>query len=227
MGKPYADSAYVSQERASYWAPLVHRLAKSIYRRLATQEELDDLVQAGMVALVETLRRYPDLSEDETGRTLNRRIRGAIMDHLRRRDPLSRADRDRVRALGEATKMLQDRGLSAHPAEVGRHLGWSADETADVISLASTNNPVLNCDVARIEDIARDTPEAHVMRRDLARRLEQAIARLPPRWQTILSLHYQQELTYRQIAQVVQLSPARISQIMGQACARLQAAMEQ
>jgi RNA polymerase sigma factor FliA len=212
---------------------LVHHVAREIGARTPAVE-LDELVSAGTLGLVRALDSF-DLSRGLAFSTYAvRRIRGAILDELRSRDWTPRSVRAKNRKLQATAASLQARlGRSPGPRELAGALGievetywqWrNAVEGNVVMSLDTVVAPSQNGGV-RLEEVLGD-PEAPLPGETLTEaeqvtRLRDAVAALPERERLVLALYYYEELTMRQIGEVLHVTESRVSQIRAQALRRL------
>ncbi len=205
---------------------LVHRVARRIARRLPRDVAIDDLIGAGTIGLLAALNRYDDERADHFEYYAEVRIRGAILDELRAMDWLPRSVRRSVRRAAEVEHTLTGRlGRLPTEREVADHLGGAPRRLPVALSRA----------VVHIEDVREGGAEAlpgiavvptihlesHERRRDLAA----AIARLPLRDQQILSLYYVEELTMKQIGELMGITESRVCQLHTRLVERLRVSM--
>lgn len=217
---------------------LVHHVARQMARKLGTMVELDDLVSAGTVGLVQAMDSF-DASRGLSFSTFAvPRIRGAILDDLRRQDGVPRNIRRRTRDLVRATEILAARlgRAPSHdeialvmrvPAESIRR--WETDaQGAVTCSLDQPHGG--DGDVAAtlaetlLDNTAPDVDDALTHEREVER-LKVAIAALREQERTVLALNFFEELKLHEIAQVLRLSVCRISQIRTAALAKLRVAL--
>jgi RNA polymerase sigma factor for flagellar operon FliA len=210
-------------------ATLVKRIARHVMNRLPASVQLDDLLQAGLIGLMEAARSY-DPSQGasfETYATI--RVRGAILDELRRNDWAPRSLSRRSRQLSEAARAIESRqGRAATAQEIADVLGLTLEEYHHWVLEASNQN-FFSLD--QIEDqhgeCARsgDTTYGHVENGRLQGFLAEAIGWLSDREQLVLSLYYDRDLTLKEIGEVLGVSESRVCQIHGEAAMRLRARM--
>ncbi len=216
---------------------LVHHIARQIVQRLKGDVELDDLVGAGTLGLVKAVEGF-DLSRGLAFSTYaTPRVRGSILDELRTRDWVPRSVRTKRRNLDAATDVLESRlGRAPEPREVAAALDidletywcWRGDvDGAVIVSLDGTTN----CDSAvSLSEVLSD-PNAAEPNETLSRdqeilTLRDAIANLPPKERSVLALYHYENLTLREIGEVLHLTESRISQIRMQALKRLRERMK-
>jgi len=220
--------------------PQVYYLAMRIRERLPQHVELEDLVSAGVVGLIEATRNF-DGSKNVHFKTFAKfRIRGAIFDSLRESDWGSRYMRRKAREIAEATVRLEAR-LGRHPveAEIALEMGLDTLQLRGILqkldSLQISGQRVgASHDRSETFDLiesAPDTANPDALERCLEGErkalLAEAISKLNERQQMILSLYYKEELTLKEIAKVVGISLSRVSQIREEAMGKLKVLLEQ
>ncbi|MGH9488484.1 MAG: sigma-70 family RNA polymerase sigma factor [Terriglobales bacterium] len=210
--------------------PQVRYLARRIHERLPQQVLLEDLVQAGVVGLIDALHKYDPARNAQLGTYARFRIRGAILDSLRALDWSPRELRRQGRELQAAAAELRDK-LGRAPTE---------DEICQALSLSRTEYQRLLAALDRLEmDGGRSEPDAPpaveaavspdpdpfdlCQRNESKALLAKLISELPERDQQILSLYYFEELTMKEVGQVLGIGESRISQIHSALLTRLRA----
>jgi RNA polymerase sigma factor for flagellar operon FliA len=204
----------------------VYYIASRIRERLPQHVELEDLVNAGVLGLLEASRTF-DCSKNAQFKTFAKfRIRGAILDSLRDADWGSRYLRKRGREIAEATSQLEGR-LGRHPVdtEIAEEMHIEIDrlrkivQQLDGLHLAGQQMAVSN-DSSESLDVIESAPNLDdpdpfdiCLQGERKAHLAEAIAKLSEREQLILSLYYREELTMKEIAEVVGMSLSRVSQI--------------
>ncbi len=208
-------------QRFGFW---VRRLAARFARRLPAHIELEELISAGSVGLVLALQQHGDKPEAELERLVVQRVRGAILDYLREEDPLSRRQRSAVAAFKHAKAELLQAGEAGDVLAVAQRLGISAERAQKI---ADELEPVQLTPLGSLEipEPAADPMQAAIDGQQRAC-LIGALARLPERLRTLLSLYYYEELTYQEISEVLSISRSRICQLHTQALALLRQALE-
>ena len=213
---------------------LVYHAARRMAVHTGGQVELDDLVSAGTVGLVMALESF------DPGRGLAfsthavPRIRGAILDDLRARDWVSRGVRTKRRKIQAAEAQLESvLGRRAAGREVAACLGvapetyWGWRQSSESVHRSSLEAPVASQDGEshRHEEVIADptcaAPLDDIVQREDIRAVVDALETLPEKERIVLSLSYLEEMTLRQIGEVLHLTECRISQIRKQALARL------
>jgi len=217
---------------------LVHHVARQVAARVSDVVEVDDLVSAGTLGLVQALEAF-DLSRGLAFSTYAmRRIRGSILDELRSRDWVPRSVRSKGRQLATAIAQLEGRlGRSPEPQEVAQALSidmetyWRWREEVDGAVLVSLDGSVSteHSEAATLAETLSDqtapTPGDSVTQEETVNNLRHAIGMLPPKERTVLALYYYEELNLRQIAEVLHVTESRVSQIRTQALKRLRQRM--
>lgn len=214
---------------------LVARVASRWRRRCRTRIDYADLLQVGALGLIDAAARYDVARCASFAAFAQERIRGAIMDHLRELDPLTRGRRQAVRQLEEATASLALR-LVREPRldEVAAQLGWSTEALLearqDLASLKQgmANSPLpgeFEADAMPWGFAATEDACDVLLRAELKQQLVAGIKELPERQQLVLSLHYVEELTMREIGSILGVTESRVSQIHSMATKALRASL--
>lgn len=220
-----------SQIRVEDYAPLVKRIAYHMMVRMPACVQVDDLIQAGMIGLLEAVQKY-DASRGASFETYaGIRIRGAIVDEMRRGDWAPRSVHRNSRLIAQAIRSVEARlGRDAQDAEIAAELDLPLDEYHAM--LADTNSSRLfsyeetfgdedsNIDASESSS-AFASPLEGLQRESLKHALVQAITQLPEREKLVLALYYDEELNLKEIGQVLGVSESRVSQIHSQAALRL------
>ena len=223
------------------YAPLVRRQALQLGSRLPSSVEIDDLIQAGMMGLLDAIRRYQIMAEAQFETYAVTRIRGAMVDELRSQDWLPRSVRTKARNIETALHTLRQR-LMREPTEVeiAAELELSMDDYHQLLDDAS------GVQVVHYEDLSRrneggsdaleflnsseassyhDNPVNHMLSGELRSVLINAIDTLPDREKLLLSLQFEQDLNQKEIAAVLEVTEGRVSQLRSQAIARVRASL--
>ena len=214
-------------------AELVRRIAHHLAARLPASVEVDDLVQAGMLGLIEAARNFDSDQGASFETYASIRIRGAMIDEIRKGDWTPRSVHRRTREAAEATRRIeQSTGRAATAAEIAEALGLAPEEYARLLEDA-VSGQVLSLD-SHVEDhgdveipaAPGASPERGLQALQFRQALAEAIGQLPEREQLVLSLYYEQELNLKEIGAVLGVSESRVCQIHGQAVLRLRARLE-
>jgi RNA polymerase sigma factor for flagellar operon FliA len=226
-GNPYAAS-FDREKLILDHVPLLKHLVGRMSFDLPSSVDRDDLFGYGMLGLIQAADSF------EPGRGLKfstyafPKIRGAILDELRRADFLPRGRREKVRELDRAVAELEQRtGLAPTPEELAAHLGVPLDEVDEILlSAKSAGHASLDEDVsetlfARLRDPRTDDPQDSAEFEELKGLLVEAIKQLPEQERTVVTLYYGEELLLREIAEVLDVTESRVSQIHTRALYRL------
>ncbi|NDA54148.1 MAG: FliA/WhiG family RNA polymerase sigma factor [Actinobacteria bacterium] len=217
-----------------HYASLVKFVAGRISAGLPKRVETSDLVSAGMVGLVQAIDRYvprPDMKFESYAVP---RIRGAILDSLRALDWVPRSVRARSRQIEQAIAELQNSlGRSATEQEIAQRLGIGIDQLnewlTDVASSAvgPLDHVALDSQApVDVSDFQRATnPDTAFESGELRRTMRDAIRKLPDNERTTLLLYYEENFTFTQIAEVLDVSESRVSQIHAKAVLTLRATL--
>ncbi len=231
----YATRNALQQDEAiQQYAPLVKRIAHHLMARLPPTVQVEDLIQAGMLGLLDAVRNFDAAFGASFETYAGTRIRGAMLDEVRRNDWAPRSVHRKTREAAEAIRTIENReGREARDAEVAQALGIGLDEyariQADAAScrLLSTEDLIVEAGEAREGGaelgVDPDDPFAALESAGFRQGLIEAIGHLPEREKLILSLYYEEELNLREIGAVLGVSESRVCQIHGQAMIRLRA----
>jgi RNA polymerase sigma factor FliA len=223
------------EEIVNQHAPLVKRIAYHLMSRLPPCVQADDLIQAGMMGLLEASRNY-DATQGASFETYaGIRIRGAMLDEIRKNDWAPRSVHRKARKVAEAVRKIENiKGRDARDSEVAQALEISLDEYHQMLQDAS-GYLVLSFEDMGMDDEAVAAQFADrapgvlegLQKDDFKRNLREAIASLPERERLVMALYYDEELNLREIGAVLGVSESRVSQIHSQALIRLQARLSQ
>ena len=222
-----AMSAAEEQKHLVAYAPLVKRIARQLNSQVSGAMGREDMEQIGLMGLLEALRRYgtPDTG---FGSYASLRVRGAILDELRRQDWRPRAVRQDSHKMRDAVRALTRKlGREPNDKEAADALGLSQEEWRQFL-LDDCAEELLSFDDMLQEATERahsaPGPEEQFMVR---RSLEQALSALNEREQRVIQMIYEFELSYKEIAAVLDLSDARVCQLNKSALAKMKAALAQ
>ena len=234
---PFSEDQLVGEH-----APMVRRLALQLIAKLPSNVELDDLLQAGMMGLLDAVRRYQQMPEAQFETYAVTRIRGAMLDELRSQDWLPRSVRTKARAIEQAVHRLEQSLMRpASEAEIATELDLSLDDYQSMLEDAHGVQVVHYEDLARYQnegghagENVSDPDETQsewsnplqvLMSQGLRSAVVDAITQLPEREQLLLSLQFEQDLNQKEIAAVLGVTEGRVSQLRSQAVARIRATL--
>jgi RNA polymerase sigma factor FliA len=210
-------------------ADLVKRIAYHLAGRLPPQVEVEDLVQAGMMGLLEAAQNYASGRGASFETYAGIRIRGAMLDALRKLDWAPRSVHRKARAAATALREVESRlGPGASEAEVAAQMGISLAEYQHILQDA------LGCQLLRLNDsedgedstldkLSDDNPdpEGAALDDSMRQAIINAVDGLPERERLVLSLYYEQELNLKEIGAILKVTESRVCQLHGQALLRL------
>ena len=215
------------------FAPLVKRIAYHLMARLPSSVQVDDLVQNGMMGLLDAIGRFEAGMGAQFETYAAQRVRGAMLDGLRENDWLPRSLRRDFRRIEEAIAQLEQQyGRAPGEKELADALGMSLTEYQKMLQDARGHQLISFEDM--VEDGDEDFLERHltddsaepskILEEDAFRRmLVQGIEALPEREKMMMALYYEQDLNLREIGEVMGVTESRVCQLHSQAVARLRA----
>jgi RNA polymerase sigma factor for flagellar operon FliA len=216
----YAVPANPEGELLARHAGLIDRCARRLSARSGHAVAAEDLWSAGAMGLLEASRRFDGARDVKFESFAEHRIRGAMLDEMRRMDHLPRrlrADVERVEAA--RSRLAQQLGRDPAPDELAESLGAAAEDIAELLQLLAPPLPVQD-EIAAAPVAPAD--EA-LGRAQVQGAVARAIEALPERLQILLALYYDEELTYREIAKILGVSEPRVCQLHSEAVKRLRA----
>ncbi len=233
--KAYARAAHPSlndrDRLIAEHVDVARRIALRVARRVPDWLSVDDLVGAGMIGLAEAADRYDGSRGEPFIGFAEKRIRGAVLDELRRGDIMPRRVRNTARKVGEAIRGLEQQlGRPPEDEEVAAKLGVGVAEYRDDlaglthVAVVELESPELAPEAHRSPD--EESPEAQTAKVELMRRIQECLHRLPERDALILSLYYNEEFTYTEIGGLLGVSESRVCQLHSRAIARLRVEIE-
>jgi RNA polymerase sigma factor for flagellar operon FliA len=215
--------------------PLIHYVLGRLGISRNTSQDYDDLAAQGVLGLIEAVDRFDEKYNTKLSTFATLKIRGKILDTLREMDWLSRSSRQKVRALQLATHELET-SLKRNPTdeEISAHMQINADEYRKIVGEASKTFLSLdekitdgNDDSLDLRELITDKnqidPSVEIEERNSQEIIIRGIKSLPIREQQILSLYYYDDLTLKEIGQVLGISESRVSQVHGKAILKLKA----
>jgi len=224
-----------ADERIMQHAPLVKRIAYHLLNRLPDSVQVDDLIQAGMLGLLEAIKHYDVLQGASFETYAGIRIRGSMLDEVRRSDWTPRSVHKKSREVSRAIQFIENKtGCEARDVDIAEYLGITIDEYNAILQDA------VSCRVFSVEELAQtgnqysdesqnmeEEPLDHLSRDSFQKALANEIMKLPERERLVISLYYDDELNLREIGEVLNISESRVSQISTQAVLRLRSRLSE
>jgi RNA polymerase sigma factor for flagellar operon FliA len=212
-------------------AMMVKRIAYHMLGRLPQSTQLDDLVQAGMLGLLEAIRHYDDSKGASFETYAGIRVRGYMLDEVRRNDWVPRSVYRNARMVALAVRAVENRiGRDAKDHEVADELGISLNEYHDILNDSVGAHLYGFEDLGVTDDVLKDEmrgvstePHVNALQHDMTIHLSQVIDSLPKNERMVLSLYYERDLNLKEIGEVLGVSESRVSQIHSQATHRIKA----
>jgi len=231
--RPKFDPA--KEEMVAKYLPLVRFVAEKVHRRLPPGVDLESLIHSGVIGLLEALERFDPGRGVEFEVYARYRIQGEVMQCLRSLDWVSRSVRSWGRKMEAARAKLAGQLVREPTAEeIAKELAlplehyYRLDQQLNDATLLSLDDLSIGTVSERAEENLRDgiqnldgDPLRLVENKDLIDKLTLAVKELPERERLVINLYYHEELTLREIGEIVNLSEGRICQIFGQAVGRL------
>ena len=216
-------------------ASLVKRIACHLINRLPASVQLEDLIQAGMIGLLEASRKYDETQGASFETYAGIRIRGSMLDEIRKNDWAPRSVHRKSRMVAEAVRNIEnEQGRDARDVEIAEMLEMSLEDYYKILQDSCYHKVLSFEDMGSSEDsnsmldnVSDNAPGIvdGLQNEDVRRVLTEAIAGLPERERLVMALYYDDELNLREIGAVMGVSESRVSQIHSQAVIRLQARM--
>lgn len=230
----YSEVEHCSQEEiVERYGPLVKRIAHHILARMPASVQLDDLIQAGLIGLLEASHNYDSGKGASFETYAGIRVRGAMIDDVRRGDWAPRSVHRKTRMVSEAMQSVEKRtGRDASDTEIATELSMSLEDYHKIIK-DSASSRLFSYDELTAggdhpeEQIAGNSinPLEGLEQQSLRQALAQCISLLPERERLVMALYYDEEMNLKEIGLVLGVSESRVSQIHSQAAMRLRTRM--
>ena len=224
------------EQQVVQYAPLVKRIAHYMMAKLPASVEVDDIIQAGMMGLLDAVNRYQESLGAQFETYASQRIRGAILDELRQCDWVPRGVRKNMRRIEAAINALQQK-FKRGPTEqeladylkvpLAEYQLWLQDARGyQLIYYEDFHDTDEDRFLDRHSALTQPGPLENLEAENLRELLVEAIDVLPEREKMMMSLYYEKDLNLREIGEVMGVSESRICQLHTQAIARLRARMK-
>jgi len=212
------------------YGQLVKRIAQHLLARLPATVQLEDLIQSGMIGLLEAAKNYNADKGASFETYAGIRIRGSMLDEIRKSDWVPRSVHRNTRRIAEAVRAIENQnGRDARDVEVAGNLGLTLDDYHQMLQDSNGTRIYAFEEVGLDEDVMTEGlsnpllgPLDGLQRDDFKRSLAKGVAMLPEKERLVLTLYYEEELNLREVGEVLGVSESRISQIHSQAMRRLQ-----
>lgn len=232
-----AEDGLTTEQRVCQYAPLVKRIAYHLMAKLPASVQVEDLVQNGMLGLLDAMGRFEEGLGAQFETYAVQRIRGAMLDGLRENDWMPRGVRREMRRVESTIQQLEHQhGRAPTETELAAALGMALAEYQSLLQEARGHQLIYFEDLGgggeegeqyMDRNFAAPTPDPLAILEDAGMRtaLVKAIENLPEREQLVMSLYYEEELNLREIGEVLNVTESRVCQLHSQAVARLRAAI--
>ncbi|MDY5778403.1 MAG: RNA polymerase sigma factor FliA [Succinivibrionaceae bacterium] len=230
-------SAYLKQkdpreEVILKYAPLVKKIALHLKARLPASVQLDDLIQVGMIGLMEATQNYLGQQGATFETYASIRIKGSMLDEIRQNDWAPRSVHKNSRSISEAvSKLSHELGRQPYETEIAQYMKISLEDYRQMLLDSSSSQIVAIEDLGVTDDVITSSgdqadyksPLVKFTKDEFAHHLVEAMKQLPEKDALILSLYYDEEMNLKEIGAVLNVSESRSSQLLSQAIARLRA----
>jgi RNA polymerase sigma factor FliA len=218
------------EKRVMTHAHLVKKIVYHLLCRLPPGVQGDDLFQAGMIGLLEAAKNYKSDRNAKFETYASIRIRGGILDELRRSSWVPRSTQQNMKKITNAIHSVESRtGQEAQPKEIANELGVGVSEYLEMASASYANELFSLQDVPEdhfVSDSEESDPSSRVEKDQIIKKMVSYLNNLPKNEQLVLSFYYSEKLKFKEISEVIGVGEARICQLHAQGLARLQARMK-
>jgi len=226
----------VREEILARFAPLVRHIVGRMKVSLVPEADRDDLESAGALGLLRALERFDPSRNVKFDTFAYRWVQGSLLDHLRRLDPLSRGGRRRVEEYRSTVMTLRER-LGRDPSDeelrealnlnedAMRSLRWEVSHSGSVPLEGLETEDTCSSPLTTLTDTSEPEVLSLLEKRETLSSLSHAIQDLPQKERLVVSLYYNDELTFREIGEVLEVSESRVCQIHTRAVSRVRAAL--
>lgn len=211
----------VKNQILDYYIPLVKSTVRRLMPKYKEYSESDDLISCGVIGLIDAVDKYDIHYGVKFETYASTRIRGEILDYLRKQDWAPSSLRKKINGINEAIETLESAsGRSPSDKEIADYMNMSVGEVRKILEKAHMFNLMYFEDVVNgtgyIEcpsDAGKDNPEEILQNREVRRILTEIIQQLPEKEQLVITLYYYEEMTLKEIADVLKVTESRVSQI--------------
>lgn len=223
----------INQDFIEEYTPLVKRIAHHLISKLPSNVQLDDLIQAGMIGLIEAARKFDGSKGASFATYAGIRVRGSMLDEVRKGDWTPRSVHRNNRMIAKAIRAVENaKGRGARVQEIADQLGISVEEYYSFMHDNNGTRMFAFEDLSISEPIfsnvhvSMSNPIDGVQQADFTANLSAELEKLPDREKLVVALYYDEELNLREVGQILGVSESRVSQIHSQAMMRLQGRMK-
>ncbi|MBS6062365.1 sigma-70 family RNA polymerase sigma factor [Criibacterium bergeronii] len=218
----------------SKYVNLVKIVSGKLFSYYAQKIEYDDLMGYGVIGLIDAIDKYDYKKQIKFETYASFRIRGSIIDHVRNQDWIPRSVRQKSKAVNMAFQKLENElGREATDEELANYLGIEVEEIDKLLAQTSFYNVVSieeefadNYKLQLMDEKKENSPQESLEYKDTLNDLTKAIDKLKPKEKTIINLYYYENLTYKEISEIVGVTESRISQIVSSALVKLKDYMQ-
>ena len=231
------NNLYVKEEIVKKYIPLVKYIASRVIIGKTKYIEYEDLVSYGMIGLMDALNKFDESKGMKFSTYASIRIKGSMIDELRRNSPISKGSMDKLNRYNEAIERLQKK-LNKEPnlIQIADELNISLKEVSEIenyinyISVISLEDLIFSSEdevplIGTIKDDKSPSPEKHVEENEQLDYLAKAIELLNEKDRLVVTLYYYEELTLKEIGKILSVSESRVCQLHSRAIIHLKKAM--
>lgn len=228
------NDSHAKEQLIIHYVELVKIVASRLYTSKNADLDYEDLVSFGVIGLIDAIEKFDPSKNVKFETYANIRVRGAIIDQIRSLDWIPRSARQKFKDMEEAVGRLQSKiegeitdemiaeemalTLTDYNKMLGEFTTFSVVSLEEKLTENATFNPV--------SENLEFSPEAQAVEKDMKRVLKDVVDHLPERERMIINLYYYSELTYKEIAEVLEISESRISQLHTKAMIKMKAALK-
>ncbi len=197
------------------YMPLVKKVSLSIHKKINFTVELDDLIQSGYIGLMEALKKYVPSDNAKFETYAITRIKGSILDDLRKNDHLSQDDRTLYKKIEESTKsLIKNKKEKPTATEIADNCGISIEDYFSVLNKNHVHSVISFEDTEDYLNVSsEDDVEEGIRKKQLMKLVSKEIAKLNEKEQILMQLLYVEDLDAKEAAYVMEITPARVSQM--------------
>jgi RNA polymerase sigma factor FliA len=225
----YSSSPAFNDKLIESHAPMVKRIAHHLIARLPASVQVDDLIQAGLIGLLDAGKHYDASQGAQFDTYATIRVRGAMLDEVRRSDWIPKSIHKKNRDVATAIHKIESRtGRDARDTEVAMELELTLDEYYKILS-NSNSAKLLNFNDLDVDDVGSlsvfEDQNSNVLSdlidQETQRKLSEEILKLPERERLVMALYYDTEMNLKEVGKLMDISESRVSQLLSQAQLRL------